>query len=262
MKALWIATTLAVVVAVAPPAGAQETPNSAPNASSTVAVPAAITGAINSPDRPADDKKLDASRKPGETMAFFGIKPGMQVADLFAGGGYTTEVLARIVGPEGKVYSQNSDFIAKSKKGEEAWKARVKEPGLSNIVLVTKPFEADDLLPVAPGSLDAVVMNLNYHDLVWLKVDRDKMNATIFKDLKPGGLYCIVDNSAAAGSGVRDVQTLHRIDQDTEVAEITKAGFKLAGTSDIQRNPKDDRTWNVFKHRGEADHFILKFVKP
>jgi predicted methyltransferase len=223
-------------------------------------IPKNIKDAIAA-DRPAEDRMLDAGRKPEQMLAFFGIAPGMQVEDLFAGGGYTTELLARVVGPTGKVYSQNIKFPEKYKKIGEAWEARLKNPALSNVVAVKKPFDAPDLLPVPPGSLDAVVMNMNYHDMVLFKIDRDKVNAAVFKALKPGGFYDIVDHSAKDGSGVTDV-SLHRIDEKFLSDEIEKAGFKLAAASSALRHPEDDRTWQVFKQRGETDRFMLKFVKP
>src|SRR5208283_418603 len=223
-------------------------------------IPKNIKDAIAA-DRPADDKQLDAGRKPDQMLAFFGIAPGMQVADLFAGGGYTTELLSRTVGPTGKVYSQNGPFPEKYKKIGEAWEARLKNPALSNVVAVKKPFDAPDLLPVPPGSLDAVTMNMNYHDMVLFKIDRDKVNAAVFKALKPGGFYDIVDHSAKDGSGVTNV-SLHRIDEKFLVDEIQQAGFKLAAASSALRHPDDDRTWMVFKKRGETDRFMLKFAKP
>jgi hypothetical protein len=129
-------------------------------------IPKAIINAVNSPDRPATDKKLDESRKPEQTLEFFGIEPGMKVADLWAGNGYMTELLARVVGPEGKVYSQNGKFPPQFQKAVDAWKARPKEPGLSNVVELEKPFDnPSDILPVAPGSLDAVITEMNYHDM-------------------------------------------------------------------------------------------------
>jgi predicted methyltransferase len=224
-------------------------------------IPAQIKNVVASADRPADDKKLDAGRQPAQMLAFFGIVPGMQVADLFAGGGYTTELLSRVVGPTGKVYSQNGPFPDRFKKIGEAWQARLKNPALGNVVAVQKPFGAPDMLPVPPSSLDAVVMNMNYHDMVLFKIDRDKVNAVVFKALKPGGFYDIVDHSAKDGSGIENV-SLHRIDEKFLVDEIEKAGFKLAAASSALRHPDDDRTWNVFKKRGETDRFMLKFVKP
>jgi len=225
-------------------------------------IPAAITAAINAPDRSPADKQLDAGRQPAQIMAFFGIAPGMKVADLFAGGGYTTELLSRIVGQSGKVYSQNGSFPPKYKKIEDAWNARLKQPSLANVAAVSKPFTAADLLPVPPGSLDAVITHLNYHDMVAIGVDRDKVNRQIFTALKPGGVYGIVDHSAQVGSGSRDCGTLHRIDESFVVKEVEKAGFKLAATSSALRHPEDDRTWFVFEHRGATDRFMLKFVKP
>jgi len=224
-------------------------------------IPADITAAINSPERPAADKKLDAGRRPDQILAFYGIKPGMKVADIFAGGGYMTELFARIVGPTGTVYSQNGPFPDRFKKIQEAWDERFKEPALKNVVKVSKPFNAPDLLPVPPDSLDAVIIHLNYHDLVGFRLDRENVNAAVFKALKPGGIYGIVDHSAPAGTGAADTSTLHRIDEDFLIKDVEKAGFKLSGASSALRHPEDDRTWLVFKHRGETDRFMLKFTK-
>src|SRR5579862_3801582 len=224
-------------------------------------IPADVTAAINSPERPAADKALDAGRKPDQILAFYGIKPGMKVADIFAGGGYMTELYARIVGPTGKVYSQNGPFPEQFKKIEDQWNERLKEPALNNVVKVSKPFDAPDLLPVPPDSLDAVIIHLNYHDLVGFKLNRENVNAAVFKALKPGGIYGIVDHSAPAGTGAADTATLHRIDEQFLIKDVEKAGFRLYGSSSALRHPEDDRTWLVFKHRGETDRFMLKCVK-
>jgi predicted methyltransferase len=224
-------------------------------------IPQTITDAIDSPDRPAADKALDAGRKPDQIMAFYRIKPGMTVADVFAGGGYMTELFSRIVGSSGKVYSQNGPFPEKYKKIGDLWNERLKEPALKNVVAVSKPLDAPDLLPVAPGSLDAVIIHLNYHDMVGFKLNRENVNAAVFKALKPGGIYGIVDHSAKSGTGDTETTTLHRIDEDFLIKDVEKAGFKLTGASAALRHPEDDRTWNVFQHRGETDRFMLKFVK-
>ena len=224
-------------------------------------IPQSITDAINSPDRPAADKALDAGRRPDQIMAFYGIKPGMKVADVFAGGGYMTELYSRIVGSTGTVYSQNGPFGEKFKKVGDVWNARLKEPALKNVIPVNKPFDAPDLLPVAPGSLDAVIIHLNYHDMVGFKLNRENVNSAVFKALKPGGIYGIVDHSAKPGTGDTETTTLHRIDEDFLIKDVEKAGFTLTGASAALRHPEDDRSWNVFKHRGETDRFMLKFVK-
>jgi predicted methyltransferase len=225
-------------------------------------IPAYIRAAVDSPERPAADKALDAGRKPEQMLAFFGIKPGMKVADLWAGGGWSTDVLARTVGPTGKEYSQNAPFPARFKKAEDAWKARLKEPGLGNVVEISQPFDSHDLLPVPPGSLDAVITNMNYHDMVGRGYDLKLINSQVMKALKPGGVYGIIDHSAQKGSGARDTTTLHRIDEALVKKQVESAGFKLVAESSALRNPSDDRTWFVFKHRGQTDRFMLKFEKP
>jgi predicted methyltransferase len=256
---------LALILWAAP--GAVRAGTAAPAVQHQSAVPAAqippyVTDAIAAPARPGADRDSDASRQPAQVMTFFGVKPGMQVADLWAGGGYTTELLARIVGPTGKVYSQNTAFPDKYKKAETAWKGRLTEPGMSNVVEVTKPFGAPDMIPVAPGTLDAVFINLNYHDLFDVGADPDKFNAAVLKALKPGGIYGIVDNSAQAGSGIRDTNTLHRIDEDFVVKQVEKDGFELVATLNVLRNPNDPRTEPFWKINHTQDRFILKFRKP
>ena len=224
-------------------------------------IPKEITDAINSPDRPAADKALDAGRRPDQIMAFYGIKPGMKIADIFAGGGYMTELYARIVGPTGKVYSQNGPFPEQFKKIEDTWKERLKEPALKSVVKVSKPFDGPDLLPVPPESLDAVIIHLNYHDMVGFKLNRENVNAAVYKALKLGGIYGIVDHSAQPGTNDTVTTTLHRIDEKFLIKDVEKAGFRLSGASSALRHPEDDRTWVVFKHLGQTDRFMLKFTK-
>jgi len=228
-------------------------------------IPAAIHTAVGAADRPDADKALDAGRMPEQMLAFFGVAPGMKVADLYAGGGYTTELLARVVGPNGKVYSQEPMFPPELKQIEDAWTARLARPALANVVAVHKGL-ADDFLPASPGSLDLVVINMNYHDLVLQKLDRDKVNATVFAALKKGGAYGIVDHSAKPGGGDESLQ-LHRIGEGFLTKEVEKAGFKLDAASSALRNAKDDRTWSTSprvagEKRGTSDRFMLRFVKP
>jgi predicted methyltransferase len=244
-----------------------EVPAAAPSATPATQAPTvspAIEGAVGAPDRSDDDKKLDAGRHPAETLAFFGIAPGMHVAEVAAGTGYTTELLARTVGPTGVVYGENSKgflgFVGKP------WGERLAKPALKNVVRVDR--ELDDPLPPAAKELDAVLNILTYHDTVWIGVDRAKMNAAIFAALKHGGIYGIVDHSAKAGSGLNDVKTVHRIDESALREEIEHAGFRLQAEGDfLIRNPSDTRDWNDSPHaagdrRGTSDRFVLRFVKP
>jgi predicted methyltransferase len=227
-------------------------------------IPPAILEAVAAPDRSEADRALDVGRHPAETLAFFGIAPGMKVAELGAGGGYTSELLARIVGSTGVVYGQNTPAILQ-RFAEKPWSERLGKPVNSRIVRADREF--DEPLPPEAHDLDAVLMVLFYHDTVWQGVDRAKMNAAIFRALRPGGVYGVVDHSARAGSGTQDVKTLHRIDESVVKQEIEAAGFKLAAEAGFLRNPDDARDWNdspsaAAERRGQSDRFVLKFVKP
>jgi predicted methyltransferase len=215
-------------------------------------------------DRSAADRALDAGRRPDALLQFADVRPGMRVADLGAGGGYTTEVLARAVAPTGVVYAQNSRFILE-RFAAKPWAERLAKPVMANVVRVDRDF--DEPLPPEVNGLDRVVMVLFYHDTVWMGVDRARMNETVFRALKPGGLYVIVDHSARPGSGYADVRTLHRIEESVVRGEIEAAGFQLARESDFLRNAADPRDWNdsptaAGDRRGTSDRFALAFVKP
>lgn len=227
-------------------------------------LPPAVRAAVEATDRSADDRALDAGRRPAELLAFFGVRPGMRVAELGAGGGYTTELLARVVGPPGRVYGQNSPFILE-RFAEAPWSARLAKPVMQQVVRLDRPF--DDPFPPELRDLDAVLIVLLYHDTVWMKTDRERMNRAVFAALAPGGVYGIVDHSARPGSGASDVETLHRIDEALVEQEVQAAGFELAAEGDFLRNPEDSRDWNASprvagEKRGTSDRFALKFVKP
>jgi len=234
----------------------------------TVAAPATVAAAtpvdLAAADRTPADRAIDAGRHPQETLAFFRVARGQRVADLFAGGGYTTELLARAVGPSGAVFSQNNAF-AVTRFAQAPWTERLARPINANVVRVEREFDAP--LPPEARDLDAVIFVLAYHDTVWLQTDRAAMNRAIFAALRPGGVYGIIDHSAADGHGVRDVQTLHRIEQSALVAEVTAAGFRLDAEAAFLRNPADTRDWNdspmaAADRRGTSDRFVLRFVKP
>lgn len=225
---------------------------------------AAVEAAVSAPDRSDADRKLDFGRRPVEMLAFFGIRPGMRVAELGAGGGYTTELLARVVGPKGRVWAQNSKFILE-RFAEKPWSERLAKPVNAQVVRLDREF--DDPFPPDVKDLDAVLIVLLYHDTVWFQVDRERMNAAVFKALKSGGVYGVVDHSARPGTGTDDVQSLHRIEEGVVVREIEKAGFVLEAKADFLRNPEDARDWNdspsaAAARRGTSDRFVLKFRKP
>jgi predicted methyltransferase len=243
------------------PAAAPPAPT--PVAPSPVVVPPDVEKLVAAADRTDDDRKLDAGRHPGELLAFMALSPGARVAELGAGRGYTTELLARAVGPSGKVWGQNSPgflkFVGK------AWEERLHRPAMKGVVRVDREF--DSPLPPDAKDLDAVVDVLVYHDTAWLGVDRDKMNKAIFDALKSGGQYVVVDHNAADGHGTNDAKTLHRIEEKTVVDEVERAGFKKAGEAEFLRNPNDARDWNdapnaAADKRGTSDRFVVKFVRP
>jgi predicted methyltransferase len=223
-----------------------------------------VHDAVASADRSADDRALDAGRKPEAVFSFFGIEPGMRVAELGAGGGYTSELLARIVGHDGTVYAQNSKFILE-RFAEKPWTERLAKPVNAKIVRVDREF--DDPLPADAKNLDAVVVILFYHDTVWLGTNRERMNHAVFDALKKGGVYGIVDHAARDGADVQEAKTLHRIEEKVVVAEVEHAGFVLKAESDALRNPDDPRDWNASPkaaadRRGTSDRFTLRFEKP
>jgi predicted methyltransferase len=229
-----------------------------------VKVPKKVQALIDAKDRTEADRNLDAGRHPGELLAFLALKPGAKVAELFAGGGYTTELLARAVGPKGVVYAQNNKFILE-KFAAAPWAERLARPVNKNVVRVDR--ELDDPLPPEAKQLDLVVSSLIYHDTVWLGADRAKMNAAVFNALEPGGVYLVIDHNGRTGSGVSEVMTMHRIEESVVRSEVEAAGFKLDAEAMFLRNPQDTRDWNdspkaAAEKRGTSDRFVLKFVKP
>jgi predicted methyltransferase len=227
-------------------------------------VPATVRAAVDAPDRSAADRALDAGRHPVDMLAFFNVRPGMRVAELGAGMGYTTELLARAVGPKGVVFAQNNKFIL-DRFAEGPWSERLQKPVMKNVVRVDREF--DDPLPPEARNLDAVFMILFYHDTVWLRTDRARMNHAVFQALKPGGIFGVIDHSAKSGAGLTEVQTLHRIEETALRQEIEAAGFHLSASGEALRNPSDARDWNdsllaAGERRGTSDRFMLAFVKP
>lgn len=218
---------------------------------------------VRAEDRSPDDRALDVGRKPEDLLAFLDLKPGMRVAELGAGGGYTTELLARAVGPTGVVYAQNSRFILE-RFAAKPWTERLVKPVMQNVVRIDRDF--DDPFPPELHDLDRVVIVLFYHDTVWMDVDRMAMNEAVSRALKPGGLYVVIDHSARPGVGYNEVRTLHRIEESMLRSEIESAGFTLVRESDFLRNPADPRDWNdsptaAGERRGMSDRFALAFVR-
>jgi len=228
-------------------------------ASAAPSIPAYVSAAVADSARPAEDKQRDADRKPAETLAFAGVKPGDTVIELAPGKGYYTRLLSAVVGPKGKVYAVGGQ--PKPDAPPPPVQAIAADPHYGNVTVSLQKI-ADLKLP---QGVDLVWTTQNYHDLHNLHdVDLAKINSAVFAALKPGGTYFVLDHATEPGSGARDTGTLHRIDEETVKQEVTAAGFKLAGESDILRNKSDPHTAKVFdpEIRGHTDQFALKFTKP
>lgn len=243
-----------------------------------------IAAIVASPDRRPADRTNDIRRKPEQMLAFIGIWPGMTALDLSAGGGYTTELLARAVGPTGRVYGQSAprnpnaappaapEGAAASASvppaprpapvpSPVALAERARNPAVANIVPVVQRFEDPVPAEVASNALDLVTLMFNYHDLGHLGVDRTQMNKAVFAALKPGGIYVIADHAGRPGTGISESGTLHRVEEAFVRREVEAAGFVLADEGKFLRNPSDPRDRNTPEPPQPKDEFVLKFVK-
>jgi predicted methyltransferase len=229
-------------------------------ASAAPRISRAIAAAVADPARPAADRARDALRKPAACVAFAGVHRGMKIAELLPGKGYFTRIFSRVVGRNGQVYE-----VAPPPK----------EPGTPpavqsiaddahyyhNITVLEEPLTDFHV----PQRVDLVWTSQNYHDLHNVPgLNVANFDRQVFKALKPGGIFLVLDHVAPAGSGFSDTSTLHRIDPQAAKKEILSAGFEFAGKSDILRNPNDPHTNKVFDPsiRGHTDQFIYAFRKP
>lgn len=229
----------------------------------TIAAPVdPIASAVADPTRTQADRDRDTRDHTVDVLQFFGLVPGMVVVDLFAGGGYYSELIGRIVGSGGKVYLYNN--AAYQAFAGDALTTRVNSGRLQNVVQLNAEVGQ---LAIAPASVDLVLMSMSYHDLYfksddWL-VDPAKLFAEVHAMLKPGGILAVIDHVANAGTGSSAAQTLHRIDEAFARADIETRGFKFTGSSDVLRNPADDHSKTVFDPsiQGHTDRFIDRFVR-
>ena len=248
---------------------------------------------LASPDRGAADRTNDLRRHPQQMLDFIGIRTGIVAVDLSAAGSYTTELLARTIGPSGTVYGQSrprdpdKPAIAPAESegnshpnvvpavapaggprpssvalADREGRLRAAAIPAAPIVAVIRPFE-DPIPPeLAAKHVDLVTLMFNYHDLGYMGVDRMAMNRAVFRALKPGGLYVIADHAGRSGTGISEAGTLHRIEQSFLRQEVEASGFRLLAEGDFLRNPNDPRDKNTPDPPQPKDEFVLKFVKP
>jgi predicted methyltransferase len=214
---------------------------------------------VASPDRSDADRQADQRRQPAKMLAFTGVQTGMKVLDMEASAGYSTELLARAVGPTGTVYAQDSAAVIE-RFVKDKFDIRAARPAMKNVVHVVRNF--DDPIPPDVSNLDLITFFFAYHDITYMEVDRAAMNKKMFAALKPGGFLIIADHSAKQGDGTSVAKTLHRIEESTLKQEIEAAGFKLVAEADFLRHPEDPRDAKVFQPTVPNDEFVLKYQKP
>jgi predicted methyltransferase len=224
-----------------------------------------IAVAIANDHRSDADRKRDAQSKPEVILALLDLEPGDAVIDMFAGGGYFSDLMATVVGPQGTVILQNNYGFAK-------WVDKyLQERYIDNEVLPITVLrsEVEDLM-LEPASLDAALMSMCYHDLYYYdpeagfrRTDIPAFFAQLHTALRPGGKLLVIDHAAADGSGSSLTHDLHRIDEEFAKQDIEDNGFKLIATSDALRNPDDPRTAKPFDPSiyRKTDRFIMLFEK-
>jgi len=219
------------------------------------------TSMLSAPDRSEADKANDSRRKVRDMLAFIDARPGMRILDIGSGGGYTAELLARVVGVNGRVYAHNSPEFMKNII-KERFAERLKNYPGNNLSLNVQPFENPLPANMAKGAIDVATFLFIYHDLGWAGADRAQVNRAVFEALKPGGYYIVADHSGRPGTGISESKSLHRIEESLLRKEVEAAGFKLVAEGQFLRNPADPRDKSVFKPAQPNDEFVLKFQKP
>lgn len=220
--------------------------------------------ALNHPDRPDADRARDERRKPAKVLEFFGVKPGMTVIEIMSEGGYYTEILSRVVGESGAVYSHNNKMYYDF-QSDKFVKQRLNNNRLPNVI--RHDTELSDL-KLADNSLDAVFIMLVYHDFYWSEDNPIKVLEQLYAALKPGAILAIIDHSAPDNSGTTAAQNLHgihRIDEQLVKQKLQSVGFVLDGESDILRNENDPRDKAFFDKSMQnipTDRFVLRYKKP
>jgi predicted methyltransferase len=213
---------------------------------------------LAAPDRSDADREADKRRDPVPLLQFAGVKPGMTVLDMGAGAGYSTELMARAVAPNGMVLGQfPPDTFPRAK---EAFETRLKSPAMADAFEDMMPF--DDPVPPAVRNLDLITFLFYYHDTTYMTVDRAAMDRKMFAALKPGGYLVLADHSAKPGADISVGKSLHRIDEAVVRQELEAAGFKFVAAGDFWRVPGDTRDFSSQKPPSPVDAFVLKYQKP
>jgi len=242
-----------------------------------------LQAALDGPQRTAANKARDAARHPFQELTFFGIRPTMSVVEIWPGGaGYWTEILAPYLKDHGIYYAAQPDgdqAPAEAKAGVDRFKAKLAaDPTTYGKVKVTSMW-GDRFAIAPPGSADLVVTFRNLHN--WMaEGNADGVLSTFYKALKPGGMLGIEDHRGSTDQPQDPKALSGYVREDYAIALAEKAGFVLAGRSEINANPKDTKdypegVWTLppvlrlgdkdrakYLAIGEADGFVMLFIKP
>ena len=227
---------------------------------------AGIEAAVSNAERPDEDTARDSQRKPAEILHFFGVEEGQQVLDMYAGGGYYTEILSNVVGDSGRVVAYNNNIYAGMTAEQRT--TRYADGRLANVEELTA---ANNALELPEDSFDVVLFVLSYHDVYyldgnrgWEKVDREALLAEVYAATRSGGVVGVVEHIAAADTDPAVIAGLHRLDPELIKQDFLAAGFELNAESDILQNADDDLTLVPMlpQIRGRSSRAVLRFVKP
>jgi predicted methyltransferase len=237
-----------------------------PAQGATGQIPEYITAAVDNPSRPEADRKRDENRKPAEVLAFAGVRPGLKIAELEPARGYYTRILCKAVGSSGHIEAVNFVLHFTPEQLQRMGRRMTGPPPAPKTDCDNVSFSTQAATELKlPPDQDMVFTAENYHDFripEFGSADMRTFDRTVFDALKPGGVFIVEDHAAAAGSGARDANTLHRIDPALVKQELESVGFRYVGQSRILHNPKDTHTDIVFKTVDRTDRFLFKFRKP
>ncbi len=236
---------------------------------------AALKNAVDSSSRAADDRARDQYRHPIETLTFFGIKPDMTVVEIWPGGGWYTDILAPYLKDNGRLYAA----ISKGENAAEYKKKLADDPARFGKVIVTQLDPPDAMKIAPPDSADMVVTFRNVHN--WMRGGNgEAVFKAIYAALKPGGTLGLVEHRGDPSKPQDPKAASGYVREDYVITMAEKAGFILAGKSDINANPKDTKdyakgVWTLpptlrlgdtdkakYLAIGESDRMTLKFLKP
>jgi len=264
-----LAATVALIASCVTTGGRERTAN---------ALDAILAGS----QRTAADRSRDPYRHPKSTLLFFGIRPNTRVLQVWPESGWYTEIIAPLVRAKGRYFAgviapdPGSRFL--QARGAEYRRLLASRPDLYGAVqVVTFPLDGGDVVP--PGSVDMVLSFRDLHE--WMALgDAQQALATIYRALKPGGVFGVVDNRGDPALPQDPLAKNGYVRQDYAVRMIEAAGFRLVATSEVNANPKDTKNypagvWTLppdfrlgnidrakYEAIGESDRFTLKFVKP